>query len=261
MRQCRARVFDLQEINRDYYSLILHEPYLARKVQPGQFIHLRIGSGFFPLLRRPFSVAGASAENGTIRLLFRCVGEGTKLLCQVREGDQLDCLGPLGSHFEVARREPSVLLAGGSGIAPLLYLAERLLAAGRGVHLFYGATSKAALLPLERFFPPGPLTIHYATEDGSAGEQGLLPAVFQRALEHGLLPGEMFACGPRPFLAALVQSNLQRGFPLQVSLEEYMACGIGACQGCAVLIRKQGTTDYARVCREGPVFRSEEVVW
>ncbi|MEW5919961.1 MAG: dihydroorotate dehydrogenase electron transfer subunit [Bacillota bacterium] len=260
MRQCRARVLALQEVNREFYSLILHEPYLAATVQPGQFLHLRVDSGLSPLLRRPFSVAGAFPGTGTVRLLFRCVGEGTKLLCRVREGDLLDCLGPLGTPFTPAGADPAVLLAGGTGIAPLLYLAESLLAAGRGVHLFYGATGAAALLPLERFLSPG-LLIHYATEDGTAGEQGLLPDVFQRALDNGLLPGELFACGPRPFLAALARGNQRWRFPLQISLEERMACGIGACQGCAVLIQKDGVTAYARVCREGPVFRSEEVVW
>ena len=260
MKQCQARVLDLVEVKGGFFSLTLYEPYLAATARPGQFIHLRVGSGVAPLLRRPFSVAGADPAKGTLHLLFRCVGEGTKLLSRSREGELLDCLGPLGNCFISSGAEPAVLLAGGGGIAPLIFLAESLRAAGRELYLFYGAAKSADLLPLEQFLSPGPV-VKYATEDGSAGEAGLLTAVFQRALAAGLFPGELFACGPRPFLAALAQQNQRRGYLLQVSLEERMACAVGACQGCAVLIRRNGREDYLRVCREGPVFQSTEVVW
>ncbi len=260
MKQCRALVRKLEEISPYFYYLTLEEPYLAQAAQPGQFLYLRVSTGLSPLLRRPFSVAGTSPAAGTVLLLFRRVGAGTDLLSCLQEGDRLDCLGPLGTPFTYYGSEPAVLLAGGVGVAPLLFLGESLLNGGKSVHLFYGAADATALLPVERFLSPGVL-IHYITEDGSVGEQGKLPQAFQRALDRGLSPGELFACGPRPLLAVLARENGQWGYPLQVSLEENMACGVGACQGCSVLIQKDGETVYERVCREGPVFHSKEVVW
>lgn len=260
MKQCQAYVREIEEISIRFYCLTLENSYLAHATRPGQFLHLRVGTGLSPLLRRPFSVAGASPDKGTVRLLFRRVGTGTELLSCLQEGDWLDCLGPLGTPFTSCGKEPAVLLAGGAGVAPLLFLGEMLLNAGKNVHLFYGAADAAALLPVERFLSFRS-SIHYVTEDGSAGEHGMLPDVFERALERGLVPGELFACGPRPLLRVLASKNLQWGYPMQVSLEENMACGVGACQGCSLLVKKGEKTVYERVCKEGPVFNSEEVVW
>lgn len=260
MKQCRALVRELEEVREGFYYLALEEPYLAATALPGQFLHLRVSPTLDPLLRRPFSVAGTSPQSGIVHLFFRRLGTGTKLLSCLRRGDTLDCLGPLGSSFMPAGKGPAVLLAGGTGIAPLLFLAEKLAGAGEEVHLFYGAATAAALLPVERFLPAGP-RLFYVTADGSAGEAGLLTEAFQRALEKGLIPGALFACGPRPFLAILAEENRRWGCPLQISLEENMACGLGACQGCAVLVHKNGNRSYACVCREGPVFNGAEVVW
>ena len=260
MKQCRALVREIEEVSRNFYCLHLEEPYLAHASQPGQFLHLRVGKGLSPLLRRPFSVAGTFPATGIVRLLFRRVGAGTEILSCLKEGDWLDCLGPLGTTFTPCNRDQVVLLAGGAGVAPLLFLGENLFHAGKIVHLFYGAADATALLPVERFLAPGVL-INLVTEDGSAGEQGKLPDAFRRALDRGLAPGELFACGPRSLLAVLAHENKQWGYPMQVSLEENMACGVGACQGCAVLIEKDGERLYERVCREGPVYSSKEVVW
>jgi len=260
LKQCSAQVRELEEVREGFYYLALEEPYLAATALPGQFLHLRVTTTFDPLLRRPFSVAGTSPQTGIVRLFFRRLGTGTKLLSCLRRGDPLDCLGPLGSPFMPAGKSPAVLLAGGTGIAPLLFLAEKLGGTGDEVYLFYGAATAASLLPVERFLPSGP-RLFYVTADGSAGETGLLTDAFRRALEKGLVPGELFACGPRPFLAILAEENRRWGYPLQVSLEENMACGLGACQGCAVLLQKDGKRTYARVCREGPVFCDAEVVW
>lgn len=260
MKQCRALVRELEEVREGFYYLALEEPYLAATALPGQFLHLRVSPTLDPLLRRPFSVAGTSPKTGIVRLFFRRLGAGTKLLSCLRSGDLLDCLGPLGSPFLPAGKSPAVLLAGGTGIAPLLFLAEKLGSTDSEVYLFYGAATASALLPVERFLPSGP-RLYYVTADGSAGEAGLLPEAFQRALGKGLVPCEIFACGPRPLLALLSEKNRHWGYPLQISLEENMACGLGACQGCAVLLQQDGSRAYARVCREGPVFYGAEVVW
>ncbi len=256
-----ARVIEKEELAERCYYLLLLEPRLARQSMPGQFIHIRVGESYMPLLRRPFSVAGASPESGTVQVFFRVVGGGTRLLSALRRDDSIDCLGPLGNGFKSGRvTGPSVLVAGGIGVAPLLFLARCLVREQKKVILFYGAQSSGELLPVKRFLPSG-VEINLAAEDGSTGYAGTVTAAFSEAVERGLRVGEMFACGPRPMLKEIVGLNRQKwSFPLQVSLEENMACGVGACRGCAVAVKGSGESAYQRVCREGPVFDAAEVV-
>ncbi len=257
----RARVTEITEITSNHYYLLLEDPQMARESIPGQFLHIRIRESLAPFLRRPFSIAGASPGEGTLKIIFRVAGEGTRILSSVRQGEYLDCLGPLGSGFKPLKGPVfSALVAGGVGVAPLLFLARTLVQEQKKVFLFYGASSLGELIPVRRFLP-GEIEIHLATEDGSGGFRGLATALFEEALRNGLKPGEIFACGPRPMLQALAEKNREWDYPMQLSLEERMACGIGACQGCAVKIRKGEETGYRPVCRNGPVFYSHEVVW
>jgi dihydroorotate dehydrogenase electron transfer subunit len=256
----KARIISVEELKKGFYHLLLQERCIAREAVPGQFLHIRIGNGLKPFLRRPFSLAGVSDQKGTLQILFRIVGEGTKILSTVSKGQEIDCLGPLGSGFHLSNRtDPAVLLAGGIGVAPLLYLANAL-ASKRQVFLFYGAVSQSELLPVKRFLPEG-VQVTFVTEDGSAGFRGLVTEVFEENLKTGLVPGDIFACGPGAMLRELARENRLWGYPLQISLEERMACGVGACQGCVVGIKDKGSILYKRVCREGPVFKDKEVVW
>ncbi len=259
----RAVVKEISKISRRIYLLELEEERLAKEASPGQFLHIRVSSVYAPLLRRPFSVAGVNYNNNTVQVLFAEIGEGTRLLSQLSRGAYVDCLGPLGSGFKCFSEEtPAVLIAGGMGAAPLLFLANSLVQQKREVFMFYGAPSFSEMIPLQLFSTEG-LNVIIATEDGSSGFHGLVTEAFQDSLQRGLKPGQVFACGARAMLKVLAEDSRQRNYHLQVSLEESMACGIGACRGCAVKVKKEQElpVPFARVCKEGPVFDAREVVW
>jgi len=308
MLSAMVRVADIQEATAGCFYLLLENETLAGEALPGQFLHLRIAArSLTPFLRRPFSIAGALPGKGLLQVLFRVVGEGTELLSKVERGDELECLGPLGNGFELGDRfedapdsagapasapasvdksggdktHLSILLGGGIGIAPLLFLANRLHENNRKVILFYGAPRAAELIPVERFLPPG-VEVNLATDDGSGGYKGFITDMFQAYLhkqrnqqqsnqqqttrqQDGAPPLiEVFACGPRQMLQTLAGMEAVRDIEMQFSLEERMACGVGACCGCAVEIRSAEAvheTIFKRVCRDGPVFKSSEVVW
>ena len=257
-----ARVLALEELIAHHYLLLLEEPQLASQAYPGQFLHLRVRDSLAPFLRRPFSIAGVSPDKGTLQIVFRVVGEGTAVLSRVKKGSLLACLGPLGKGFKLSPHfSQAILLAGGMGIAPLLFLAQALAKEQRKAALFYGTASAAELLPLSRFLPRA-TEVYLATEDGGRGYHGRVTELLAETLQGGSLkPAALFACGPRLMLRALVAQNRDWEFPLQLSLEENMACGLGACQGCAVKIRQGDRTSYRMVCSDGPVFEGQEVEW
>lgn len=257
----KARVESVEELARRYYYLLFREPQLAAQSLPGQFLHIRVEESLVPFLRRPFSLAGACPQKGTAGIIFRLAGKGTAILSRVKKGTVLSCLGPLGRGFQVSSsRLPAVLLAGGIGVAPLLFLARVLAEKKRKAVLFYGAATRAELLPLKKFLPEE-TEVQLATEDGSSGYCGRVTDLLAEAVRCGLRPAEIYACGPRPMLQALTKKNRAWNFPVQLSLEERMACGLGACQGCAVSIRQGEKSTYRMVCRDGPVFAAQEVEW
>jgi dihydroorotate dehydrogenase electron transfer subunit len=257
----KARVLKIEEIFSGCFFLQLKERRIAGDSLPGQFLHVRIADNTVPFLRRPFSIAGASPRKGTVEIIFRVAGEGTRILSRLQKDDILDCLGPLGTPFSPGKGFPvSILLAGGVGIAPLLFLAGTLAGIRGKILVYYGAPRSGELFPLDQFLPPN-AEVFLATEDGSAGFQGLVTDLFESSLTDGLERAEIFACGPEPMLKTLAGKNRSWGYPMQLSLEERMACGIGACQGCAVQARREGKTGYLRVCRDGPVFNFQEVIW
>lgn len=260
--QVEAKILALEKVAQDTFYAKLQEGSLAERAKPGQFVHIRTIRGLAPLLRRPFSIAGTQPEEGAFHIYFHLTGEGTRLLSCLRTGDRLDCLGPLGTGFELPPLpEKAILLGGGIGVAPLLFLAQQLSRSGHTVTLFYGTPSAAQLIPVERHLLPG-ATLRLATEDGSAGCRGNVVEIFSKAQEE-CEGGWLFSCGPKPMLKALIEKNKRWRLPLQLSIEERMACGIGACQGCAVETASKdveaGKSPYQRVCVEGPVFKDGEV--
>jgi len=201
------------------------------------------------MLPRPFSIYKADPLTGELVLLIEIKGRGTALLAGSSPADKIELLGPLGSGFPTPPAG-SLLVAGGAGIAPLVFLAsstevpQTLLYCARTAGLF--------ACPRRDLDMPG-LSIVEATDDGSRGEKGTAAAVLSRRIEGA---GAVFACGPRPMLAAVKEICRQAGVKAWLSLEERMACGIGACVGCVVAT----TGGYKRVCRDGPVFPAEEVI-
>ena len=230
---------------------------------PGQFIMLRLGDRKSPLLRRPFSIHRLVTRNGRvigIELLYKVVGEGTKILSSCREGDRLDMLGPLGNGFAVYDSHGAIFLAaGGIGIAPILFLSDDLFKKGFNltrVTLFLGGKSKADLLCKEIFAEMG-MTVYTTTDDGSEGDQCFVTHPLETAVNRRV-PDIIYACGPVAMLKCVKGIAEHHSIPCQISMETVMACGIGVCLGCAV--EQQGDKEkFLHVCRDGPVFHADRI--
>lgn len=286
----QARVVSQQKVGANVFVLTIESAEIAREASPGQFAHLRCHSGFDPLLRRPLSIYQVERAAGLVSFCYQVVGKGTKLLSELQAGAVLDVLGPLGNGFATEIKGKKVgLVGGGMGVAPLIFLGKQL-AQQNQVQAFWGARNKELLPPLAQEADHFPFFL--ATEDGSAGRRGLVTALLEEWLAKEI-PARLYACGPRPMLAAVARLARERGIPLQVSLEAVMACGVGACLGCTCAkaeTKKQdegdpqdtqhtehtqptpedtvteiGSAERAekrvKVCQDGPVFWAEEVRW
>ncbi|MFO7986935.1 MAG: dihydroorotate dehydrogenase electron transfer subunit [Desulfatiglandaceae bacterium] len=231
---------------------------IAARAHPGQFVMVRVGPHADPLLRRPFSICGVW-EQDCFLILYRVVGRGTRMMADAGSGDGFGILGPLGTGFDFPEQpEGSLLVAGGMGIAPLGFLAGRM---DRDMHLLAGYGSIDQQIPVHALgLSPG--TVLTATEDGSAGHHGRVTDLLEETLKRSPpTPTRVYACGPTPMLKAVAGLILNRGVFCQVSLESTMACGLGACQGCAVPAAPGRDRKYYHVCQDGPVFDIGAIDW
>ncbi|HWQ89580.1 MAG TPA: dihydroorotate dehydrogenase electron transfer subunit [Desulfitobacteriaceae bacterium] len=254
-------------------KLVLKGP-IAQEARPGQFVHLQVGPTLDPLLRRPISIAAIDPECQEITLLYRIKGKGTELLSKAGPGQKLNLLGPLGKGFTLPDKGELWLVAGGIGAFPLHALAAAAKKQGLTVRLFWGGENRSLLecSGLAMWEELG-LPIYLSTLDGSCGKKGLVTELLQEFLQEyrqsspspaaaGEPVLQVAACGPPGMMQAVTVQCLQAGWPVEVSLEEHMACGLGACLGCVVTLQdQQGQVRRAKVCQDGPVFRGEEVVW
>ncbi len=221
-------------------------------ILPGQFVQVAANTpGVF--LRRPISINDVNYDQNTIDLLIRKAGKGTSTLVALKEGDKLNILLPLGNgfSFDVASGSRLLLIGGGVGVAPLLYLGRKLKEAGHKPEFLLGARSAADLLELDDFAAVG--TVHVSTEDGSMGEHGLVT-------RHSALEGNIdtiYCCGPAPMMKAVAAIARERAINCEVSLENMMACGLGACLCCVENTVKGNVC----VCTEGPVFNINLLNW
>ncbi len=282
MRLSAAELVESREILPGQWIQAFHAPDLAIGSRAGQFVHIRTGDLSGMVLRRPFSLNTVDPLSGVVTIHFRVIGRGTDWFTRLRPGDEIDLLGPLGRPFEVDPRSQHLLLiAGGLGIAGVRMLADEAIRDGRQVTLLFGASNAREVYPSNLL--PDEVEYVVATDDGSLGHHGyatdLVPAYEAWA-------DQAFACGPVGMLGALAKQAVGRqqrlgvaklgrkrgggkaatlGSPaarrkafLQVSMEQNMGCAVGACLGCVVM-SVTGTPQ--RVCREGPVFAAEELVW
>lgn len=235
-------IIKIEALGLHHYRIRLFAPGLTSIAKPGQFLHIRINDGIDPLLRRPFSIHRI-VDDG-VEILFRVVGKGTRLLSKKRVGERLNLLGPLGNGFRIREDKGVVLVAGGIGIAPLFFLAEKLTKSKHPLTLLIGAKTKGEILCEDELRGLG-VDVRIATEDGSYGNRGLVTDLL-----HTLHPTHIYACGPVSMLKKVTEFAKWNGISCQVSLETRMGCGVGACLGCAVKIG----SSYKYVCRDGPVF-------
>lgn len=251
-----------------HFAMILDAPDIAATAQAGQFVHVltRDASNRDPFLRRAFSIMAVRAPH--IEILFRVEGRGTAWLSEVQAGETVDLLGPLGNPFDLApfhvkQGLQPILVGGGVGVPPMVFLGETLKQAGHEPLAIVGARSKPEVL-CEPQFANLAIECRVATEDGSHGRLGRVTNLLEEALQENP-EAVVYSCGPWPMLRAVAAVAEKYGALCQVSMEENMPCGVGVCNGCVVATQPSGqSTDferYRRVCIEGPAMWSTEIDW
>ena len=279
MKDIKAKILSNKKAGHAYYKMTLDAPYIARMAKPGQFVQIKCSDFLEPFLRRPFSIHRVKGEPRTtsfarvrgrgsrvneIEILYEVVGKGTEILAGKKVGDFVNILGPLGTGFSLPRAhapnpEPrAIIISGGIGAAPLVYLAEELKKNNIKTIVLIGAKTKDVIL-CEKDFKNITREVYVSTDDGTYGCHGFVSRLFHNILKTSESRFEtiVYVCGPHGMLRCIAEICRERGFECQVSLEEKMACGIGVCLGCACKT-KEG---YKTVCTQGPVFQSSYVDW
>ncbi len=247
----KGMVLDNRQVASDLYVMDFVAPSMAQKCQPGQFLHIRSNGTYDPLLRRPLSIYDVLADSCIISLLYRVVGRGTALLTGIDIDNKIDIMGPLGKGFTLPDSPESILLVGGGvGAAPLMFLARQLINIGCKVTLLLGSATAEQLVPGQRFATLG-VKVKTASMDGTDGYHGLITDLLM--LEDPSLYKRLYTCGPEAMMAKVSGWAIQNNVPGELSLEEHMACGVGACLGCARQLNPN-QNQYAKICMDGPVF-------
>lgn len=245
-----GKVREQQKLASDIYSLIVYVPEIAREAKAGQFVSVYSKDGA-NLLPRPISLCEIDKEEGTIRLVYRVVGKGTKEFSRLVSGDTIDVMGPLGNGFTLKDKR-AILIGGGIGIPPMVELAKEL---NCEKNIVLGFRDETFLL--EDLEPRG--EVYVASEDGKTGVKG---NVIDAIKEYNIKADIIYACGPTPMLRAIKEYAFEHNMEAQLSLEERMACGIGACLGCvcqSTEVDEHSHVKNKRVCKDGPVFDAGEV--
>lgn len=260
MKDILAKILSNKKVGRAYYKMTLDAPYIARLAKPGQFVQVKCSDSFDPLLRRPLSI---HRVNGNIEILYEVVGKGTEILSRKKEGEEIDALGPLGNGFMLPRRTANskpraIIIAGGIGAAPLVFLADELSKKKIKTVVLMGAKTKDLIL-CEKDFKKITPEVYVSTDDGTYGCHGFVSRLFHNILKTSESEFEtiVYVCGPAGMLKCIADICHERNFECQVSMEEKMACGIGACLGCVV----QTNSGNKLACKDGPVFDANELLW
>ncbi|NDW17927.1 dihydroorotate dehydrogenase electron transfer subunit [Dysgonomonas sp. 216] len=250
-------VTDNVQLNQNYclIKFTTTDGSLLPDMYPGQFVEVRVDDSPKPFLRRPISVNFVDKDTNELWLLVQVVGEGTRKMCQYKKADIVNMLLPLGNTFSldsVSDNKNLLLIGGGVGTAPMLYLGAKLKEKGYKPNFLLGARSKADLLQLDEFAKYG--EVYCTTEDGSLGEKGY---VTNHSILTDIKFDNIFTCGPKPMMMAVAQYAAKNNIECEVSLENTMACGFGVCL-CCVEKTKDG---HVCVCSEGPVFNIKDLTW
>ena len=267
--ETKGRTVSNRKIRSVYFKLEIHCPAIAEQIKPGQFIMLRVTRHPSPLLKRPFSVYRSYSvrhpepkHRGNLVILYKKVGKGTERMTELKKGESVELIGPLGNGFRLPPLPSSanrILIGGGVGIVSLYSLVKGALPGN--LFVFVGGRTKEDILCVPDFKK---FTRHVfvATEDGSLGFKGNVIDLFrsQKAAFKEKDPSYVYACGPMAMLKGLSEAAAAEPFACQASLETRMACGFGACYGCVVKT-KDPKTPYHRVCKEGPVFDLHDILW
>ncbi len=252
MKDETVSLLENKKVNGKYFKLIFRSKALARGVKPGQFVNVLINPSRDPFLRRPFSYYRVSGDR--IEILYEILGKGTALLSRKKKGEELQILGPLGLPFKgkLPKSKKRILVAGGVGVPPLVFLAEHFSAEA----VLIGAKSRQEVLPKNELSKIKG-AVHYATNDGSYGKKGYVTVLLEEETRKAK-PADLFVqtCGPKPMMQAVLDFCRTRGIEGEASVDNTMACGVGACLGCMV----KTPHGWVPSCTEGPVFDFREIV-
>jgi len=288
MIQLKANIMSNKQLTKSCWQVALEAPQIASEIRPGQFINMRIPDTIDPLFRRPFSVFRRLGENNGyygIEVVYEVVGRGTGLMTNLKPGDEVDVIGPLGHGFEWYRdKKVHVLLSSETGSAGLFMLGEEISKAtdeyGLELNILLDAKSKKTLI-LEKEFRSLNGKVLVSTHDGTYGYHGYVTEMLREAIDGGEISPDcvIYACGSELMLKALAPICQQFSIPAQVSMEREMACGIGACLSCVCKVDRESVLKYrdlksshiqfspeaefgyALVCKDGPVFNIDEVIF
>ncbi|MBE6872027.1 MAG: dihydroorotate dehydrogenase electron transfer subunit [Ruminococcaceae bacterium] len=228
----------------------------AQITAPGQFLNIKVGE---KVLRRPISICDWGKE--LVRFVFEVRGEGTAWLAERAVGDVLDILGPLGNGFEQAGNcKNAIAVGGGIGVFPLLGLCETVAANGGSADALLGFRSKDNAVLLGDFMQ-AKANVAVATDDGTLGIHGFVTEILEKRLASGKECDGIFTCGPAPMMKKVAETAQKYNVPCYVSMEQRMGCGTGACLVCSCRVKKADGEGYVRVCKDGPVFKAESLVW
>ena len=240
-------------INPSHFLLEMKMPSSFPSPSPGQFLHIKVGEPPCFLLRRPFSIFSYDGER--IEVFYRIVGRGTQSLSQRKEGERLNVLGPLGNSFHWDTETVPLLVGGGRGIAPLHFLYQEMKKKGIEPYVFLGFKDEGDTVFYDRF---SQAKLFLSTEDGSIGEKGKVTDILRKhlpSLQKKIT--KIFSCGAEEMLKEVYQIAKEKNILCEVSFEQFMGCGIGICQGCVI----KTESGYKRICKEGPIFNADEIVW
>ncbi len=240
-----------------YFSFTFKPFSLVKKCKPGHFVQLELPNTDI-YFRRPFSIASVTSD-GDIEIIFKIFGKGTALLAELAKGGTVNLLGPLGKSFTFPKKnEQTIIIAGGVGFPPLMYLAVEMIAKGynpKSIHFFYGGRTTDDIIEKSRIKKLG-VNFYPVTEDGSYGTKGLVTKPVEEFIQSSDSKMRIYSCGPTGMLKAADSLGLKYSVPGQLSLEAPMPCGVGICLGC-VVEKNDGT--HARVCCDGPIFEIGEI--
>ncbi len=245
-------VLENGEISPGIFKMVVASNRMESTAKAGQFVNLYCREGS-RLLPRPISICEIDKENSTLTFVYGVVGKGTEEFSKIKAGEYIELLGPLGNGYKIDEEvDEHIIVGGGIGIPPLLELVKQLKGKKK---VYLGFRSNSYLI--EEFEKHG-VQVLIATDDGSEGMKGTVVDLLKKDKAKGKM---LYACGPKPMLMAVADWAEEQNIKAQLSLEERMGCGIGTCVGCVVRIKDENTWNYKKVCVDGPVFWSEEVVW
>lgn len=254
MKQSNCEIIYNEKICHNTFEMRLKVEGLKEKILPGQFFTVRVTEYYAPLLRRPFAYSYFNEESGEFSFIYQIRGKGTEILSSLQEGDLLDILGPLGNPFPFPLASQKVILvAGGIGVGPILYLAQKLKKDNISFRFILGCRTKT--------FIPEKVSQHFelCTDDGSSGFKGTVVDYLEATFDYIPEESVIYCCGPMKMLYGCHNFSLKHNIKCYVSLDTIMACGVGVCMGCNVKLTSQ--KGVVRVCKEGAIFDSREIEW